>query len=215
VSIENSRAILIFSKSPEPGRVKTRLQPFLDEEKSLQLHIALLKDSIQKTLQADADPILYLTHSSDLPFVPGIQVRVQKGDDLGERLLNALQETLRLYAKVIVIGTDSPAFPLSAFNEAFQRLDHHDVVIGPSEDGGYYLIAFASLIPEIFRGVPWGTPEVLNATLRLLGKRKVSLLERCFDIDLPADLERMKQELKQNDAPYLSYTREWFQKFVS
>ena len=213
VALEDSRAILIFSKSPEPGLVKTRLQPFLTPEQSLQLHLALLKDSVQKALQVDADPILYLTSDRDLPFSPGIQVRKQNGSDLGERMLNAFSESLQSYGRVLIIGIDSPTFPISAFLETFQRLDNHDVVLGPSEDGGYYLIALTKTIPEIFTGVPWGTSEVLNTTLRLLGGKKISLLERCYDIDQPDDLTRLEQDIKQNNAPYLSNIREWFQEF--
>ncbi len=212
VSREDGRAILIFSKSADLGNVKTRLQPFLTPEQSLELHTVLLKDSIQKTLQANADPILYLAGPSNLDFAPGIQIRRQVGNDLGERLLNSFQDMFPLYSKVIVIGTDSPTFPLAAFDEAFLRLDNHDVVIGPSEDGGYYLLALSDIVPEIFRNIPWGTSGVLHATLSSLGKRKVSMLEGCFDIDFPADLARLREELKQNDAPYLSNTREWLQK---
>jgi uncharacterized protein len=209
MSFETSRAILIFSKSAQSGNVKTRLQPFLNEEQSLKLHIALLQDTIQKALLARADPLLYLAGGMELPFAPGIQVREQNGKDLGERMLNAFREALKLYSKVIIIGTDSPTFPLTAFDQAYQRLENHDVVLGPSEDGGYYLIALSKIIPEIFYDVPWGTAEVLNVTLRLLGKKKVSLLEQCFDIDQPADLERLREELKQNNAAYLSHVREW------
>ena len=212
VSLQDSRAILIFSKSPELGVVKTRLQPFLTPEESLEFHIALLKDSIQKALQVDADPILYLTSDRELPFSPGIQVREQKGSDLGERMRNAFSETLQLYGRVLIIGIDSPTFPISAFEEAFQRLDNHDIVLGPSEDGGYYLIALAKNIPEIFAGVPWGTAEVLQITLRLLAEKKISLLERSYDIDQPDDLLHLQKDLKQNESPYLSNTREWFRR---
>ena len=208
-----STAILIFSKTPEVGKVKTRLQPFLNVRESLELHIALLKDSIQKALQTDADPILYLTGGMELPFSAGIQIRKQKGDDLGQRMSNAFEESLRLYNKVGIIGIDSPTFPLSVFQETFQRLENHDAVIGPSEDGGYYLIALCKTIPEIFEDVPWGTQEVLTVTLSKLKKRKVSLLERCFDVDQPADLERLRIEFIE--APYLSNTGEWLKNFYS
>jgi rSAM/selenodomain-associated transferase 1 len=170
-----------------------------------------MKDTIQKALQADADPILYLTERSDLPFSAGIQIRQQIGKDLGDRMLHAFQEALNLYNKVIIIGTDSPTFPVSAFQEAFLRLEDHDVVLGPSEDGGYYLIALNKLIPEIFENIPWSTDKVLPVTLERLAKRKVSLLERCFDVDHPADLERLKNELQ--DLPYLSNTRAWIKTF--
>lgn len=211
VSSANSTAILIFSKTPEIGKVKTRLQPFLNVRESLELHIALLKDSIQKTLQTDADPILYLTGGMELPFSAGIQIRKQKGDDLGQRMSNAFEESLHLYNKVVIIGIDSPIFPLSVFQDTFQRLENQDAVIGPSEDGGYYLIALCKTIPEIFQDVPWGTQEVLTVTLSKLKNRKVSLLERCFDVDQPADLERLRIEF--TEAPYLSNTGEWLKKF--
>jgi uncharacterized protein len=203
-----SQAILIFSKFPRLGHVKTRLKPFLTDQQCLDLHVALLKDSIQKALQTTGDPILYLTENLDLPFSAGIQIRQQSGEDLGERMSNAFRESLNLYDQVLIIGIDSPTFPLSFFQEAFRRLENHDIVLGPSEDGGYYLIALSKPIPEIFQNIPWSTEKVFTMTLERLATRKVSLLERCFDVDQPADLQRLRNELK--DVPYLSNTREWF-----
>src|SRR5262249_42716792 len=134
------RAILIFSKSPEARKVKTRLRPFLTDEQCLLLHIALLQDTIDKCSAVDADVFLYLTAHTPLPFTTDLPVKIQEGPDLGERMRNAFSENLANYEKVIITGIDSPGYSVNIFEEAFAALDHYDLVLGPCDDGGYYLI---------------------------------------------------------------------------
>src|SRR5262245_32387204 len=149
-----SSAILIFSKSADRGEVKTRLRAALSEEQCLQLHLALLQDTIQKCINIhNIDTILYLAGSGFLPFDPQIAIRHQRGMDLGERLQNAFETELKSYDSVVIIGTDSPTFPVSRITDSLELLSHSDLVLGPSEDGGYYLIAMKTLLP-IFSGIP-------------------------------------------------------------
>ena len=206
-----NRAILIFSKSADSGRVKTRLRPSLSEAQCLSLHIAFLKDTIAKCSLVEANIFLYLEGSGNLPFDPCVPVRLQRGRDLGDRMRNAFAKSLERYQKVLIVGTDSPVVPPDNLDRAFQGLDSHDIVLGPAKDGGYYLIALKKVIPTVFAGIPWGTPEVLQKTLRKLEHNQVLTLPPSFDVDEPPDLERLKEELSSNDAAYLKHTRHWFE----
>jgi len=203
------RAILIFSKSPESGKVKTRLRPFLTDEQCLSLHIALLRDTINKCSAVPADLFLYLTAHTPLTFITDLPVKIQEGADLGERMRNAFSENLANYKKVLITGIDSPGYPISAFEEAFLALDHYDLVLGPCDDGGYYLIGLRKMIPQIFENVPWGTSEVLKTTLALSPRTMTTLLPLSYDIDLPADLDRLRQDVQNNKDPNLQHSRKF------
>jgi len=134
--------------------------------------------------------------------------RSQKGKDLGERLSNAFEQELKLFNSVVVIGTDSPTFPVSRIREAVDLLSHSELVLGPSEDGGYYLIALQNYLP-IFSNIPWGTSDVLRATMAAAAPYRTSFLPRCFDIDQPNDLTRLRAELPH--AKFVHHTRSWFE----
>jgi Uncharacterized protein conserved in bacteria len=168
----------------------------LSDPECLSLHTALLQDTIQKTALIDAERFLYLAGSGFLSFDPEITVRMQNGNDLGGRLQNAFQETLKIFDRVVIIGIDSPTFSPLLIENAFQELDNNDVVLGPAEDGGYYLIGLKFLIPEIFTEIDWGTSNVLNQTRSALAKFAVCLLPPCFDVDMPEDLIRLKNEIE-------------------
>jgi rSAM/selenodomain-associated transferase 1 len=185
--------------------VKTRLRKMLNDEQCLSLHVALLKDTLEKVRMHS--PALYLSGSGFLPFQPEVPVFSQTGADLGERLSNAFQSELDAHSKVIVIGTDSPTFPEGQIQKAQQALDKHDAVFGPSEDGGYYLIGLKVLIPEIFNGIHWGSSTVLEETIRKMGNHSYMLLETYYDIDTPEDLEKLRRGLKSNQQ--LKHLGEW------
>ena len=152
-------------------------------------------------------PVLYLSGSGFLPFHPQIPVLMQKGSDLGERLFHAFDRELKNHPKVIVIGTDSPTFPEEQIEKAFQCLENHDAVIGPSEDGGYYLIGLRTLIPEIFVNIEWGSTTVLESTVSKIGGHSYQLLEPFFDVDTPADVARLREEFSTSSP--LRCLREW------
>jgi uncharacterized protein len=205
----SSNRVVIFSKSADDQTVKTRMKPALNSQQCLALHLALLRDTLAKV--REFSPVLYLTPPQHLPFIPSIPIRKQEGADLGERLLNAFRFELESFKRVVIIGIDSPTFPPDVITTAFQALEQHDVALGPSEDGGYYLIGLRKLRPEIFRDIPWGTSEVFKATIKKA--KNYFLLDPYFDVDVPADLERLRSELITNDAPYLQNTREWIARF--
>ena len=209
----SSERVVIFSRSADSGTVKTRMMPVLNNEKCLSLHLSLLQDTLDKVRKFSS--VLYLSGSGSLPFKPEVPVQRQTGADLGERMKLAFQQELRHHSKVAIIGTDSPTFPAEQISKAFEALDRHEIVLGPSEDGGYYMIALRRMIPEIFRDVPWGTGEVLGSTLEKISGHSHLLLETYFDIDLPEDLFRLKQELEALSGPPLVHTRSWINNYYA
>jgi len=127
------------------------------------------------------------------------QLSVQTGRDLGQRLESAFRSHFVAGAqKVIVVGTDTPWMGAQQIVRAFQSLDAADVVIGPTEDGGYYLVGARRLVPEMFHGIRWGTESVFAQTVAALRKAKASvrLLRRNFDLDRPEDLRRVARLLR-------------------
>lgn len=200
----NARAIVLFARAPVLGQVKTRLHPFLDPESILRLYTCFLNDSIRKISGVkSADPFIgvypsdssgYFSRLQEFP----VQVFVQDGKDLGERLSNAFQERFNEgYERVAVIGSDSPSLPIAVIEQALSS--EKDFTIGPSVDGGYYLIGMAGRKPVgVFEGVSWGSDKVLAQTLERVGKSGCSLelLPPWYDVDRPEDLKFLKTHLE-------------------
>jgi rSAM/selenodomain-associated transferase 1 len=209
----SSEQIVIFSKSADAGTVKTRMRPLLDEERCLSLHLSLLQDTLLKL--RDFAPVLYLSGSGNLPFDPGVPVRNQSGADLGERMMRAFQIELQEHSKVMIIGIDSPTLSRDQIRIALAALDHHDVVLGPSEDGGYYLLGLRAMVPDLFVDVPWGTSMVLTRTLEKISDLAYCLLEPCFDVDVPADLARLESELVALGHSDLEHVRKWMSDYYT
>jgi rSAM/selenodomain-associated transferase 1 len=212
VSSNLQTAVLVFSKGFGDRNVKTRLSPILNLQERLALHLALLKDAVNKIQEIGCPAYLFLSDSKRLPFEPGIPVRQQVGSDLGNRMLNAFREMLAIHERVIIIGTDSPALSARAIQNAFDELKTNEVVIGPSEDGGYYLIGLSVDVPEIFNEISWGTSEVTRQTMVKLQHRKYRLLDPGYDLDLPADMDRLRKDkiLISETAPE---TKRWLDHF--
>ncbi len=196
--------LILFAKAPEPGRVKTRLIPFLSEKAASQLQKAFFLDTLQLT-----DPLLLRRAVACLPdsehpfFLQCATERPllflnQKGADLGERMKNAFEWGFsRGFQKVILLGSDSPTLPSGFIQEAVDRLESFPLVLGPSVDGGYYLIGSRPPVPAVFDGIEWGTNRVLAATLEKITRRRVRchLLPFWYDIDRPEDLAFLKGHL--------------------
>ena len=200
------RCLLVFTKPPVPGRVKTRLIGHLSAAAAAGLHQALLDDLVEAlgggrfTIR-----LLLALESGETPppaAAPVAAVLPQCGDDLGERLWNALADAGRDHSLVAVVGSDLPGLDAATVEEAFDRLDDgDDVVLGPTADGGYYLLAIRAerLHPRLFAGVAWSTDRVLAQTMARcdeLGLRRSALL-RGRDVDLPQDLEWLEACLRE------------------
>ncbi|MEW6682083.1 MAG: TIGR04282 family arsenosugar biosynthesis glycosyltransferase [Nitrospirota bacterium] len=207
-------ALAVFAKAPIPGTVKTRLIPPLTSEEAARLHAALVEDTLCRT--AALDMVRYLACTPDIrhPFLQacaqryGARLIAQGAGDLGDRMLRVVKTLLARHGKVLLVGTDSPTLPLEFVAEAEDRLNAADLVFGPSEDGGYYLLGQRRLYPEIFRGVAWGGADVLRATLAKLDPSRVRLLPPWYDVDRPEDLARLRHDLAESVG--CERTTAWF-----
>ena len=218
-----SRALLIFARRPYPGRVKTRLTPFLTPEDAAALYDCMVRDVVMRTaaLEVDTRFLFYEDDGEAEGYFRGVDKGLlllpQKGDDLGERLANAFALVFsRGIRTAAVIGTDSPDLPLAYLKEAFDYVESKaaDVVFGPTEDGGYYLAVLQAPRPELFRGVPWSTDQVLDVSLQRAEEAglRPKILPSWYDVDEPSDLERPGLYDEQNRAPR---TREFLKSVTS
>ena len=202
----SGRCLLVFTKPPIPGRVKTRLIGHLSPGSAARLHRALLADLLAARHGGDFAVRLAvaLEDGERLPAVshPVLSsVERQRGADLGERMFKALSDAGRTHAYVAVIGSDLPGLDARRVEDAFDQLERGaDVVLGPTADGGYYLLALRveRLDARLFNGVAWSTSRVLEQTLarcQTLRLRR-AMLETGRDIDRPADLDWLTEGLR-------------------
>lgn len=151
-------------------------------------------DALSTCERADADErLLYWADApgnrDSFPALSGYTIRDQSGTDLGHRLRAVFDDLLAdSMDRVVVVGADCPDLDAPRIDAAFVALETHDLVVGPTPDGGYYLIGLRRPAPELFDGVSWGTERVLEETLARAGPLSVSLLDPLADLDTPADL---------------------------
>ncbi len=187
-------ALLIFAKNPEVGKVKTRLAATIGDEAALAIYHQLLLYTASATEYLVVDKfVFYCGHKEeeDLWNSKHFFKEVQNGNDLGERMKNAFTSTFgKGYHKVVIIGSDCPDITGELIESAFAELDSAEVVIGPAEDGGYYLLGMKKLHPELFENMRWSTNNVLPDTISKCEdfKLKYSLLPVLNDIDEGKDL---------------------------
>jgi uncharacterized protein len=199
-----STALVIFAKAPIPGQVKTRLCPPLTPDEAATLHGSFVLDTLERTkaaalkLKPSFDRYLACSPSATHVFFKimeerqGAKLIDQVGDDLGTRMNQACNTLFAHgYRQVLLIGTDVPTLPLDHFRQALTSLEHHDLVLGPAFDGGYYLIGLKRMAPELFVDIPWSTDQVLRLTQEKAAGigLKTSLIQPWRDIDTLADLE--------------------------
>jgi rSAM/selenodomain-associated transferase 1 len=191
----SERLLIIFSKNPVAGRVKTRLAAAIGPEEALKVYEALRGITDRATKDVDAQRALFYSDfipESDLFLDSGTLAFIQEGDDLGDRMHRAFLKGFSLgYNRIVLIGTDCPELTPFIVDLSYRKLETTDVVLGPARDGGFYLIGLKRPFPEIFLGRRWGTPRVLNDTLSLVnaGGAEHSLLPALSDIDTIEDLK--------------------------
>ena len=204
------RALIVMAKQPRPGATKTRLVPRLTPEQAVALYECCLLDMLDlargvpdvQTLIAVSPPESegYFTE-----IAPDLAQLVQIGTSLGERLDSVLTQGLAMgFDQVVAIGSDVPSLPSAHLTMAFAALgeDAVDIVLGPSEDGGYHLIGWEHPHPDLVRGVVMSTPSVLVDTLKIAESANlgVRLLPSWWDLDEPADLDRLIADVKAEVA---------------
>ena len=199
------KALILFAKTPRPGAVKTRLQPGLSPKDAAELYRAFILDLLKaSTRLRGLTRILGCDPTQKTPFFQALadheklKLINQKGRNLGERMKNAIKTANRMgYGRVVIIGTDSPTLPMALIRKAFKLLDRNDLVIGPSFDGGYYLIACSKPISGIFQGIAWGADQVLSTTMKKVVDQRIKceLLPFWYDVDTIQDLRFLKDHL--------------------
>jgi rSAM/selenodomain-associated transferase 1 len=205
-------ALLIFARRPAPGKVKTRLIPRLSPHEAAQLYQYMLTDILNKTASIrEVDKILFYEggREADDYFrtqVPRFRLCPQRGEDLGVRMEAAFDHAFTMgYRSAAVIGTDSPDLPVAYIEESFRMLENGDtdVVFGPAEDGGYYLLGMKRTHGELFRGITWSSGKVLRESIGKAGLLGLSckILPVWYDVDVPADLKRPELKDPANCAP--------------
>jgi len=194
--------ICIFAKPPVAGQVKTRLAAALGSERAAELARAFLDDTISAVQALPwAQPALATTEIVE----SGLPLLLQGEGDLGERIERVLRAALQVAPPAIAIGADAPALPRRFLEAARAALDRADAVVGPAEDGGFYLLGLR-LCPEgLLAGLPWSASDTFTRTVERLRARglRVEVLERWFDVDRAEDLERLRALLRSGeiDAP--------------
>jgi hypothetical protein len=197
--------LIVMAKAPRPEQVKTRLCPPLQPAEAASLAAAFLQDIV--TREAAGGRSVLIAHAPadgraemEALLFPGLLWTPQRGADLGARMLAAMLAASRqAFSPLVMIGTDSPTLPRDRVPMAFELLasDRADVVLGPTEDGGYYLVGVQTPVPALFDAVAWSTERALADTLRnaTACSLRVAQLPAWYDIDTPDDLRRLRAEL--------------------
>ena len=193
-----NNALLIFVKSLIYGQVKTRLAVTVGNDRAIKIYQQLLVHSYAAFKNVCADKIVFYSDfiEDDIWKNDEFEKKIQQGNDLGERMKNAFNTAFeKRYEKVIIVGTDCPGIDDDILEIAFAKLDDHDMVIGPSTDGGYYLLGMKKAEPFLFENIEWSTGSVLKETIGRCTKNYWSyfLLPELTDIDEEKDLVHFKE----------------------
>jgi len=193
----------MFVKEPKIGFVKTRLAKSLGNEFTLELYKSFVKDLISTLSNKEFDfklcvyPHVALINKTFGNFDNFLQVE----GDLGLKMHKAFEEQFdEGYEKIVLIGSDTPHISTEMIIESFNQLNLNDIVLGPSLDGGYYLIAFNkhTFLSQVFKGISWSTQVVLEQTLQKLNNKNVYLHEILNDIDILEDLKAFYDEFQNS-----------------
>ena len=211
--------LIVFVKAPVPGRVKTRLLELMSPEQACELYRCLVQDTLVAA-RAVADVRLVVAYAAD-EAAPDLSwlgaaypMLAQQGATLGARLARAFDEAFASgAARVAIIGSDAPELSAAWISQAFEALAMHDVVLGPTADGGYHLIALTRRHPELFVGMPWSTPRLLKRTMvqAKSSQLRVHLLEPIDDLDTPDDVWRYRSRARERRG--LSATARYVRSF--
>ena len=198
-------ALVLIAKQPRVGTTKTRLSPPLSLSEAAGLFEALLLDTIDLVASIGGiDLAVAVTPPESIPYFegvtpPGTLLMPITCPDIGDCLTQVFEQLLgRGYPRVLAFNSDGPSLPVDYLQGALMLLDEHDVVYGPSEDGGYYLVALDEPHPELFRGIEWSTPRVMEQSLAIAHETglEVGLLPDWYDVDNAAGLKRLHQEVQ-------------------
>ena len=211
----NTTALIIMAKEPRIGSTKTRLCPPLTFEDAAQLYEALLLDTIEMASTLEGiDLAIAVTPPESTPYfeqiAPNTILVPVDCENIGQCLSKVLNHLLKMgYVKAMALNSDGPSLPTVYIQQAVTGLEEHDLVFGPSEDGGYYLVGLKEMSNQIFTDIEWSTARVLSQTLATCENlnMKVDLLPPWYDVDTAADIERLREELTTLPGNALGHTR--------
>lgn len=193
--------LLIFVKNSVPGKTKTRLAKSIGDQKALKVYHKLVEHThaVTHPLQANKE-VWYSSNiqQDDIWQNEGFTKKIQKGDDLGERMKHAFKEAFEGTAKkAVIIGSDNAEITSEIIEKAFKALDEIDIVIGPAKDGGYYLLGMKKYQPQVFDGIEWSTDKVLDSTIQIIKEygNTFALLKALNDVDTIDDWIEIKNDL--------------------
>lgn len=187
----NKELVIVFVKNIKLGRVKTRLAKTIGNQGAFEVYSELVKVTETATKDVFADKRIYFSEAIVKTKWINDFKAVQDGIDLGERMKNAFKEGFENgFKRIVLIGSDLPDITANHINKGLERLKQHDVVFGPAEDGGYYLIGLSKMYDFVFDNKPWSETHLLEETLEELKKKRVKFatLETLNDIDTYEDL---------------------------
>jgi len=198
------KALIVFARLPVEGKVKTRLAKEIGDKNSAILYRVCaehLFKEVRRIEKHETDLFLYYSEENDISNIKkwigeDFYFYAQSGESLGMKMLNAFQQIFEKgYDRIIIVGTDVPDIDSTLMLNAFDELDKKDFVIGPSHDGGYYLLGMKSLTADLFNDIKWGAERVLTSTLEKLNKTNASykLLPKLIDMDMKKDIVQWYQ----------------------
>jgi len=200
----SKNALIIFTRNPELGKVKTRLAATVGDEAALEIYNILINRIVEVSEKTTADKYVFYSENiqeNDAWDDTIFRKKMQHGEDLGERMNIAFEQLLKMgYQKVVIVGSDIYELTSQDIEDSFSALETDDFVIGPAKDGGYYLLGIKQLNSDIFKNKNWGSNSVFENTMKNLKNEKVSLLAVKNDVDVYDDLEGIEifQKYKVN-----------------
>lgn len=191
----SKKALIIFTRNPELGKVKTRLAKTVGDESALKIYKFLLNHTSEITKHLNLDKYIFYSdniHHNDIWDDDIFRKKLQSGADLGERMKNAFSEISGMgYEKVIIVGSDIFDMEEDDIIKAYEALQTNQFVVGPATDGGYYLLGMKEINSKVFQNKKWGTNSVLESTLEDLKNEKFALLEERNDVDYYHDIKKI------------------------
>ena len=197
---------VLFVKSPAAGSAKTRLRSHLSDGQRAALYAAFIVDSAESLLASAAElkVIAYAPATAEveirrlLPDESGeVQFVPQPEADLGDRMASLIEWSFEKGARrTVLLGSDSPSLPSSFIDRGLELLQENDLVLGPSTDGGYYLVGQSRTDSAVFAGIDWSTGRVLEQTLAAAGSSKLGLLPPWYDVDTPPEAAFLRVHLE-------------------
>jgi len=192
----SDNALLIFIKNPMLGKAKTRLAATVGDEEALRIYKELLRHTREVTTAVDAQRYLFYCHFIDINDdwkANDFQKRLQINGDLGSKMADGFRTVFQAHhQKVVIVGSDCASLTPEIVRQAFVQLDSTDFVIGPADDGGYYLLGMKTLTEQVFQNIEWSTEQVFSSTVKIINalNKTYSLLPTLSDIDYEEDWKK-------------------------